>query len=397
MKLFDHESINFDILKKVAFNGRWAEVPEGVIPLTAADSDFPCAPELQEALIEYCTTGYYSYTPKLGYEDVKISVANQLNKRKNENVDPSLLLPIDSAARGMYIIAQAILKPGDEMIIFDPVDYLFGKSCESAGATKVLFPSKVKNGKMDISDLENYITPKTKMIGLCNPHNPLGKLYTKEDLQMLLDLAAKYDLYIMNDEIWSDIIFDGKEFLSILNVDIEKNNRVISVYGFSKAFSIAGLRAGCIYCADKKIYDKIVETSSVLTTAGGIASISQVAMKACMDKCYYWNEAFVEHIQKNRDYALERISKMPGIKCEKPEATFVLYANIEDTGMDSESLADYLKDEFKLAIVPGTAEFFGPGAKGHIRICLATSKEIIIEAMNRLENCLKEIMKNINL
>jgi len=393
VNLFSHENINFDVLRKTAFNLRWAEVPEGVIPLTAADSDFPSAPEIREGLKKFVDSGYFSYTPKLGYPDVRESVAKQLNERKNEDVNPDFLLPIDSAARGMYVIAQTILKAGDEAIVFDPVDFLFVKSTESAGALPVRFPVKLlKDGRMDLSDLESYITPKTKMIGLCNPHNPLGKLYPKEDLQHILDLAEKYDLYIMNDEIWSDIVLSDNQFLSILNVDRSKNHRVLSVYGFSKAFGIAGLRAGCIYCSTGEMFERLVEQSAVMTTAGGISSVSQIAMKICMDQCYYWNEAFVAEMEKNRDYALSRIEKMPGIFCEKPDATFLLFPDISGTGMGSEALVEYLQKEVKLALVPGTSKFFGPGAEGHLRICLSTSHEILEEAMNRLKKGLNMLL-----
>lgn len=393
MDLFAHENINFDVLKKVAFNFRWAEVPEGVIPLTAADSDFPCAPELRDGLKKYIDTGYFSYVPKLGFQEVRKSIADKLNERKNEGVDPDLLLPIDSAARGMYIIAETVLNPGDEALIFDPVDYLFVKSTEHAGATPVYFPARLKNGRMDLGDFESYITPKTRMIGLCNPHNPLGKLYSKEDLQLMLNLAEKYDLYIMNDEIWSDIVYSDSKFLSILNVDPAKNHRVLSVYGFSKAFSIAGLRAGCIYCSTQEMFDKLVGHSAVMTTAGGIPSLSQYAAKICMDECYYWNEAFVRQMEKNRDYALNRIAEMPGITCEKPEATFIIFPDISATGMDSEKFCDFLTENVKLALVPGTPRFFGPGAAGHVRICLATSHQILEEGMDRLEKGLKMVMK----
>lgn len=393
MDYFSNDKINFDVLRKVAFNYRWAEVPEGVIPLTAADSDFPCAPEIQQGLKDYFDSGYFSYTPKLGYPEVVESIVAKLNERKDEHVKPEYLLPIDSAARGMYIIAQAYLKPGDEMIIFDPVDYLFGKSCEAAGATPVLFPARLVDGQIDLSDLESYITPRTKMIGLCNPHNPLGKLYSKEDLQLILNLAEKHDLYIMNDEIWSDIVFSGKKFLSILSVDPPKNHRVLSVYGFSKAFSIAGLRAGCIYCDSAEAFQRLVDESAVMTTAGGIASVSQIAIKICMEQCYYWNEAFVAQMEHNRDYALERIAKMPGITCEKPDATFLLFPNIRGTGMDSAALVEHLEKSVKLALVPGTPKFFGPGAAGHLRICLSTSHEILEEAMNRLEKGLQLLVK----
>lgn len=394
MKLFDNESIKLDVLKKRAYNYRWAEVEEGVIPLTAADPDFPVAPEIVNDLIDYIKEGYFSYTPKLGFPEFKESIAKALKLRKNEDINPDFVLPIDSAARGMYIIAKALLKPGDEVIIFDPVDFLFKESALAAGAKPVLFPAKVVDGKIDISKLEDYITPKTKMIGLCNPHNPLGMVYPPEDLKRMLDLADKYDLYIMNDEIWSDVIFPEKEFTSILTVDPEKSERVFSVFGFSKSFGIAALRAGCIYCTSKKTFDLIVENSEVMTTAGGISSLSQIAGMTCMDKCYYWVDEFKAHLTKNRDYAVERINSIPGIYCEKPQATYLLFVNISSTGLSSQEFVDFMKSEMKLALVPGSDEFFGPGSKGYVRICFATSFEILKEGLDRFEAGIKKLTKS---
>ena len=191
MALFDNSNIKLDVLKKRAFNYRWAEVPDGVIPLTAADPDYPVAPEIQEAMMDYVKDGYFSYTPKLGYPEFRDSISKALMERKGEEIDPNLILPIDSAARGMYVIAQTVLRQGDEMIVFDPVDYLFRESCLAAGGKVVLFPAKLKDGYIDLSELENYITPKTRMIGLCNPHNPYGVVYRPEDLEHILRLASK--------------------------------------------------------------------------------------------------------------------------------------------------------------------------------------------------------------
>lgn len=388
---FSHDAINLDVLRKRAYNMRWAEVPEGVIPLTAADPDFPVAPEIVEDIINYVKEGYFSYTPKLGFPEFKESIANSLWTRKQEKVDPDLILPTDSAARGMDIIAKTVLKPGDEAIVFDPVDFLFKTSVEAAGAKVILFPMVIKDGRIDFSDLEKYITPKTKLLGLCNPHNPLGMVYPMEDLDYILQLSEKHGFYIMNDEIWSDIVYPEAKFNSIVTLGEERNKRTLSVSGFSKSFGIAGLRTGYIYCHDKEIFDKIVATSQVLSTIGGINSISQVAGMACLDKCYYWVDAFVEHLTKNRDYALERISKMPKIKCHKPSAVYVIFPDISEIGMDSTDFVDYLLKEYKLSIVPGGSQFFGPGSAGHIRICLATSLELLQEGLNRLENALKNL------
>ena len=161
---FTNKSIDFQVLRQRAFNLRWAEVPEGVIrwaevpegviPLTAADSDFHPAPEIAEAMIQYIQGGYFSYTPKRGFPEFKEAIAKALWERKQEKVDPELILPIDSAARGMDAIAKAVLEPGDEAIVFDPVDFLFKTSMEAAGAKIVLFPMKLReDGTIDFSDL----------------------------------------------------------------------------------------------------------------------------------------------------------------------------------------------------------------------------------------------------
>lgn len=392
--IFSHETIDFDVLKRLAYNKRWAEIEDGMIPLTAADSDFPVAPELCEGLKEFINAGYFPYVPNRGYPEVRRSIACKLNERKNEGVDPELLLLVDSAARGMQIIAQTVLKPGDEALIFDPVDFLFAKSVEAAGAKPVLFPARLKGNRIDLRDIENYITPKTRMLGLCNPHNPLGTLYTGEDLNLILDLADKYRLFIMNDEIWSDIVFEARSFLSILAAGPLRRDRVISVYGFSKSFGIAGMRAGCVYTHNREIFEKIVDVSQVETTIGGISLLSQIAARICMEKCFYWNEAFVQKMQENRDYALSRIASMPGIHCHKPDATFLLFPDITETGLTSEALVNYLRDRHKLVLVPGTPNFFGPGGEGHVRICLSTSQEILKIAMDRLEAGLRELAKN---
>ncbi len=391
--VFNNESINHKVLRERAYNMRWAEVEEGIIPLTAADSDFPPAPEISEALVEYIKGGYYCYTPHRGFKSFCNSIARALRERKGEMVDPNLILPIDSAARGMWAIAQAVLKPGDEAIVFDPVDFLFKTSMEAAGAKIILYPMRLReDGTIDFSDLESYITPKTKMLGLCNPHNPLGKVYPLEDLDHILSLSEKYGFYIMNDEIWSDIVYSDAKFNSILNLGNERNARTLSVFGFSKSFGIAGLRSGCVYCQTEEMYERVVAASLTDTTIGGIDALAQVAGQACMDKAYYWVDGFVKQMQENRDYALERINNMPGISCHKTQATFVLFPDVTKTGMDPVDLVEYLRKNHKLSIVPGGARFFGPGSAGHIRICLATSHELLAEGLNRLEKALCEIM-----
>lgn len=388
---FTNKNVDLDVLKKRAYNLRWAEMGEDVIPLTAADMDFIPAQPIRDALIEYIQGGYFSYSPKLGTKEFRESMSRALWERKKEKVSPEHILPVDSAARGMHVIAKAMLHPGDEMIVFDPVDFLFRTAAEKAGATVKLFPTKVKDGKIDVNDLESYITPNTKMLGLCNPHNPFGLLYTEETLQHILDLSEKYGFWIMNDEVWSDIIYEGSEFKSIMS--LENTDRVLSVFGFSKSFGLAGLRAGVVYSNNEEAFQRLVDASGVLTTEGGMSILSEVAATAALDNCYPWVDEYRHFLTENRDYAVDRLNKMPGLKAYTPEGTFVLYVDITGTGMSGVEFTDYIRENYKVALVPGGKQFFGPGSEGHIRICIATSREILKEAFDRLEAGLNALLK----
>lgn len=382
------ENVNLKALKKKAYNLRWAEVEDGVIPLTAADPDYPCSDEIKKAMMEYIEDGYFSYTPKMGLESFRESFARYVFETKGEKIDPKLVLPVDSAARAMFIIARAFLKPGDEMIVFDPCDFLFREACLSAGATPVSFscPIDIKTRKMDLTHLEEYITPKTRMLGLCNPHNPYGLTYTVEELDYIMKICEKYDLYIMNDEIWSDIIYKDAKFNSIYSLGNDRCDRVLSLFGYSKSFGLAGLRIGNLYCTNEDNFNRLVEASDVLSTAGGATSISQVAASAAMDKTKEWKAELIEHLMGNRDYAVDYINnEIPGLKAYKPMGTYLLYVDISEYGMSGKDFTEYLKKEVKLAIVPGGHQFFGDQSEGHVRICFATSREILSEGLRRLK------------
>lgn len=383
--MFEHEKVNLEALKKKAYNLRWAEVEEGVIPMTAADPDYPVADEIKEALMEYIQDGYFSYTPKLGFPSFKEAISKALYERKKEEIPAELILPIDSAARAMDLIAKAFLKEGDEMIVFDPCDYLFREACLQAKGTPVFYPADLKDGLIDLSHLEEYITEKTKMIGLCNPHNPYGKSYTPEQLDHLMKLCEKYDLYIMNDEIWSDIVYPDATFTSIYCLGNERCHRVLSVFGFSKSFGLAGLRIGCMYCTDQKNFDKLVESAQVLSTAGGISSLSQVAGEAAVSKAYYWVDEFRNHLKGLRDYAVDYINEIPGLKAYRPDATYLLYVDMSAYDMKANDFVQYLHDKVKLQVVPGGRQFFGDLSEGHFRICIATSRVVLEEGLKRLK------------
>lgn len=386
--LFTDDKVDLPVLKERALGMRWAGVPEGTIPLTSADPDFKPAIEIRQAMTDFIQGGYFPYAPD-ALPGLCEAISKSLKERKNEDVPPEFIQPVDSASACMHAIAASVLQPGDEVIIFDPVDLLFGISTRYAGANVIYYSPKHENGHWDFSDLESKVTPRTRMICLCNPHNPLGLLYTEEELRVIATVAADHDLWIMNDEIWSDIVYSERPFVSINSLGPDLNKKTISFYGFSKGFGLPGLRAGYMYALNGDAFQAGMRRGYGL--AAGVDYLTQIAMKTAVTECWYWVDAFVEHLQTNRDYILERFDKMPLIHGTRQEATFVTFPDIHETGLSSQEFVDYMAKNQKVCLVPGTVQWFGPGGEGCVRLCYSTSHSILKEGLDRIEEGLVRI------
>lgn len=386
--MFSNGSVNLELLAKRAYNLRWASVPHGTIPLTAADPDFPCAEPIREAVAKYARDGYFSYGPAEGLQSFRSSLANNYLSTRKVDYHTDRILPVDSAAFGIYLTCKTYLTAGDEAIIFDPVDFLFRYSVEAVGATAVAFPTPQSLDSIDFSSLEQYISAKTKMICLCNPLNPTGKVFTKEELKSLGEMAIKHDLIILSDEIWSDIIFAPHVFTSIASIDEEIKKRTITITGFSKSYGLASLRVGAIFCPDAVNYTKIFETSMHASTVHGCNVTGQIAATAALDECGQWLSAFVSHLQKMRDLCVDGLNNIRGISCMAPQGCYVAFADVTGTGKSSSEIHQLLLNDAKVAVVPGLKQWFGNGAEGYIRLSFATSSSILLEGISRIKNSL---------
>ena len=383
--MFGHNSVNLDILKKRAYNLRWATVPEGVIPLTAADPDFPSAPEIGEAIYSYTKDRYLCYGPPEGLPEFKESMAGYFQKKRHLPASPDLISPVDSAAFGIYLTCKAFLLAGDEAIIFDPVDFLFRYSVESVGGVAVPFSIPAGPTLVDFERLENLITKKTRLLCLCNPLNPTGKVFTKEELTQLGEIACKYNLIILSDEIWSDIVYFPNVYTSIASINEHIKNRTITITGFSKSYGLAGLRIGAVMASNRDHFKKLMDVSMHQSTIHGANVISQIAATAALNKCEYWLNNFLIHLNSMRDICVSELNTVSGFKCISPEGCYVAFVNISETGKKSKEIQEILLNKAKVAVVPGLKEWFGEGAEGYIRLSFATSEEILKEALFRIK------------
>ncbi len=379
---FKNSSINLKALKKKAFNNRWADSYDGVIPLTAADPDFPVAPEIIDGIADYINDGYLNYGPFTGLTEFKEIAASYFNNKHGCEFSTEDVLPVNSAAKGMQLVAKFLLDPGDEAIIFDPVDFLFQSTIKSIGASPV--PIKLNmNGEVDFNLLEQMITSKTKMICLCNPHNPLGKVYSIETLKKIADLAIAHNIWVMSDEIWSDIIYDKKKHISYSTISKNAALKSFTIYGFSKSYGLAGLRVGAVFCSNKEKMNDFIKESDYYTTIEGVSTISQIAAIVAIKKAQYWLEDFKRQLHSKRSLVVGLINQTEILEAKLPESTYVIFPKIKN-GMSSNQFVNQLLEKGKVKVVPGTTRWFGNEAKGHIRICFSTSEEILKEAFERM-------------
>jgi len=392
---FSDDAVPLRLLRERAFNLRWAQLPEGVIPLTAADPDFPACPSVREQLARYAGEGVLSYGPPEGLPRFREAVSDWMCATRHMECTPGMVFATDSAASAMAVVARASLRPGDEALIPTPVDFLLHHTITRAGATAVRVPvTREMTAEEFIAGLEAARTPRTRMLWLCSPHNPLGVVYSSEWLQAVAGWAVEHDLRILSDEIWSDIVYFPHHHTALASLSREVAERTVTVYGFSKNFALAGLRIGCVICSDPRWRETIVATADAESTVFGTSVLSQVAVIAALRDGAAWLADFVAHLTTQRDYAMERLSRWPGVTVPPPQGTYVIFPCISSLDEDAERFCRRLRDQARVALVPGLPRWFGEGSGGHVRLCFATSRGILQEAFDRMEPVVKSMMSD---
>jgi aspartate/methionine/tyrosine aminotransferase len=371
------------LLRQRAFNQRWAEQPEGVIPLTAADPDFPAAAVIREALVAHVREGVFSYGPPGGLPLFREAVARDLRQRRGAAVEPGGVMAVNSAAGGLALVARHWLQPGDEAIVWDPVDFLLPHLVRASGGVPVLW-SIERHGPLDLEALERLITPRTRLLCLCNPHNPLGRCFSRQELESLGRFCMARGLRVFSDEVWSDIVYPPAVFTSWLALEPSLAAIGAVVQGFSKGFALAGLRVGAVAMADPEALAELLAASDQPSTVDGVSTLSQVAAAAaCSPEGLAWLAAFLEHLRQRRDQTIDALAAISGLTVSCPDATYVAFVGLPTGGEGAEALVDRLRREHGLALVPGSPRWFGPGGAGHVRLCFATSEGILAEGLRR--------------
>jgi len=362
-----------------------------VISFAAGEPDFPTPEHIKKVAKKAIDDNKTYYTPASGIPELKELVIKKFKEENGLEYSIDEVVINSGAKHSVFNILAVTVDEGDEVIIPAPYWVSYSEMVNILGGKYVLIDTDENTGfKITPDQLEKSISKKSKVFLLNSPNNPTGAVYSKSELFTLAEVLEDKDIYIISDEIYEKILYDGNEHVSIATYSKKIKEKTIVVNGLSKAFSMTGWRVG--YSAGPK---KIISAIGKLQghTTGNPPSISQWAgVGALSNDCSFLGD-WVEEFKKRRDYIIDELNKIPNISCSTPGGAFYVFPNVKNTFgkefkgykiNDSVDLSNYLLEVGRIATVPGKAF----GVDGYIRISFATSMENIVEGIKRMKQAL---------
>jgi aspartate aminotransferase len=346
----------------------------------AGEPDFDTPEHIKAAAIAALEAGFTKYTPSAGLPELRQAIAEKLEADNQISYRPSQVVVSSGAKHSCYNAILATCQPGDEVLIPSPYWVSYPDMVRLAGAEPVIVQTTERNGwKMRASDFENAMTPRTKMVILNTPGNPTGSVYTREELEGIVEVAAEEDIYILSDEIYEKLVYDDAQHVSVASLSPEAYGLTITVNGFSKAYAMTGWRLG--YMAAPEAVAKAVDNIQSHSTSNP-CSFAQKGAVAALKGDQQALADMRDEFSMRRDYMFDRVTKIPNITAVKPQGAFYILVNISQLGLSSQNFADRLLSKANVAVVPGAA--FGDDRT--VRLSYATSIDIIKKGLDRFQD-----------
>lgn len=351
------------------------------IDLTLGEPGFISPKHVIDEGVKYLLEGRTKYTPNAGIPELREAIAEKLLAENRIKCDPAKNLIVTAGATQALMLAMVTLvNPGDEVILQTPnwPDYL--GQIDMVGAKPVWATVTEDTGfKMTADIIEPLITEKTKLIIINSPSNPTGGILEYEDLEKIAALVRKHKVFIISDEPYEKLIYDGHRHYSLASFE-GLEDYVLTINSFSKTYAMTGWRVGYI-CANEHIMKNLVKLHENM-----IASINEAFQFAAISALKNGEkdvEEMVKVYKSNRDYLVNGLNSIKGFSCIMPEGAFYAFPNIKAFGMSSREVANLIFDKTHVVVAPGSA--FGPGGEGYLRICYASSHDRVVEAVERLK------------
>ena len=350
-----------------------------MIHLQIGEPDFDTPAHVREAAKQALDEGATHYAPFPGIPELRTAIAEDVTRRKGFDADPSQVF-VTVGGKGVMLSAiLGLIDPGDEVIVPDPGYPIYESLTRFVGATPVPIPIRMEHEfRLDVEELASLITPRTRLLIINSPANPTGGVLTRSDLERVAELAQEHDLWVMTDEIYGRILYDGAEHISIASL-AGMADRTIVLDGFSKTFAMTGWRLGYAVVPEslKEVYGELV-----INTISCAPTFAQVGAVAALTGPQDDVDAMVVEFKARRDLVVQGLNEINGIRCATPLGAFYAFPDISGTGLSGAEFAERLLTEADVCVLAGTA-FGGVGGE-HIRISYANSRENLTEALNRI-------------
>lgn len=351
------------------------------INLTLGEPGFVTPDHIIEAGILGLRAGKTKYTPNAGIRELREAIAWKLEKENDIRCDPEKNLIVTAGATQALMLAMvALVNPGDEVIIQGPNWPDYRGQIDMVNARTVYAKVSEENGfKMTADIIEPLITDKTKLIIVNSPSNPTGGVLDEDDLRAIGELVKKYKLFVISDEPYERLVYDGFEQKSLAACCEGLDDYVLTVNSLSKTFAMTGFRVGYI-CANEHIMENLIKLHENM-----VASVPEPMQLAAVEAIYHGEEdvrRMVEYYDRNRRLIVDGLNEINGFSCVCPRGAFYVFPNITGFGMSSVEAAEHILEKTHVVTAPGSA--FGPDGEGFLRICYASKYEDIAEALRRM-------------
>lgn len=363
---------------------------EDVVGFGAGEPDFDTPRHIKEAAIEAINSGFTKYTPAAGTPALRKAVADKLLRDNGLEYTQNNIVVSNGAKHSLVNAFTAICNPGDEVIVPAPYWVSYPEMIKLADGVPVIVKTTEENSfKVSVDDFKKALTPKTKAIVINSPSNPTGMVYTEEELREIADFAVEHGIYVISDEIYEKLIYEGKH-TSIASFNDKIKDLTIVINGVSKTYAMTGWRIG-FAAANEKIAKAMANIQS--HAASNPNSIAQAAALAALEGSQDEVERMKRHFMRRRDFMVEEINKIDGVSCSMPHGAFYIMMNISKlTGTElygqkienADDFAELFLEKARVAVVPGT----GFGAEQYVRWSYATGMDNIVEGLERLKKFL---------
>lgn len=379
---FNTSSVKWDEVDTI-FNG------ENLLPMWVADMDFKVPEPVIEAIKQRAEHGIFGYTAR--NDSYYEAIINWMQRRHNWKVEKDWICHAPGVVPALGMIVRTFTKPGDKIIIQSPVYYPFTNVVEKNERVIVQNPLKYEDGKyvMDFEDLESKINHDVKMIIISSPHNPVGRVWKKEELTQLGDICLKHNILVVSDEIHFDLILKGHSHTPFASISEEFAQNSIICTAPSKTFNLAGLQTSNIIIPNKNIREKFTNTLESLFI-GMTSTFGLVATESAYRYGDEWLDQLLVYLQKNLEFLTDYINQnIPELKVIPTEGTYLVWIDCRELGLEAKELEHLMQKEARVALDEGY--IFGKSGEGFTRMNIACPRSILEEGLKRIEKAVKSV------